>query len=695
MRLSIRNTMFLAVFSFIGMIVASFVFFQFAAARHEEDMMLSKAIGNLKQLITEAVRVIDSYAITKDPAYKERFQDIVEGIQENLGKLEKVFKSEVEDVKGTIERASQFANSVFEGKEESARSVIDRGFKAEKEVLLSAEKVFDRLDERIKKEMRMGFWVNFLGLTLAVVMLFLGMWLLYKISKGFEEVQRGSESFRNMDFTSQMKRSGVKELDEIMKVMDSLAGGWSAFVSRFLAMVNILDGTLRKMLSRIGIFVENTEKLKRFIEKSLEDSVSIADSMEKITGEIMDMVSQVETEINSIEENTEREKENISKIKKTLDRVKDMMDKVSEMGAKMDEVQSYIEGMVKMSKDIENSIQTVTNIADQTNLLALNAAIEAARAGESGKGFAVVADEVRKLAAESRKTAEKISKITSDIVSNISNSSQGFEVLKEEFMKVREEFESVRAAFEESGEKLEGMASNLTKITSQLKSFLEMLKSSSESVIEASEETKKMAEGAKESIEALDEMVSQLRSMERFTMVRDMFNQLAAAMRRIKIRKLEINVDRIMEARDEMSHMFEGMEQVLGIKSFFIDPSGKALRSVEHLNPVCSAAASAECERSRRELLERAKETGSSFGICHAGLLHSVIALKDKEGRVVGGIAMCGALPQNWKDNIRALARVSAMEEKELEKAFKNRMTFTEGEMEEFSKTILDYLKGI
>ncbi|MER2039428.1 MAG: globin-coupled sensor protein [Solibacillus sp.] len=61
-----------------------------------------------------------------------------------------------------------------------------------------------------------------------------------------------------------------------------------------------------------------------------------------------------------------------------------------------------IEKLAEISKEMEQTMGIVTNIANQTNLLALNAAIEAARAGEAGKGFGVVAGEVRKLSEQTK-----------------------------------------------------------------------------------------------------------------------------------------------------------------------------------------------------------------------------------------------------------------------------------------------------
>jgi len=95
-----------------------------------------------------------------------------------------------------------------------------------------------------------------------------------------------------------------------------------------------------------------------------------------------------------------------------------------EMGmlkVKVEEIAEQIISLNQQTNQIGNISALVTDLANQTNMLALNASVEAVRAGDQGKGFAVVAAEIRRMADESKKSAQNINRIVTDIQTAINS----------------------------------------------------------------------------------------------------------------------------------------------------------------------------------------------------------------------------------------------------------------------------------
>ncbi|WP_374702737.1 methyl-accepting chemotaxis protein [Bacillus sp. V5-8f] len=182
---------------------------------------------------------------------------------------------------------------------------------------------------------------------------------------------------------------------------------------------------------------------------------------------------------------------------------------------------SVIRSLGQRSKEINNIVGVITQIADQTNLLALNAAIEAARAGEHGKGFAVVADEVRKLAEESRKSAEQIT----EMITVIQDETDQAVVSMEEQNRNTDEgltfTEGADVAFKQIQTSIEAVTSQVQDVSSAILDLQglggEILKAIDhvQTIAETSvASTQQVSAGTEENVAAIEEVSASAQSLE-------------------------------------------------------------------------------------------------------------------------------------------------------------------------------------
>ncbi|HEY9810958.1 MAG TPA: methyl-accepting chemotaxis protein [Halomicronema sp.] len=95
--------------------------------------------------------------------------------------------------------------------------------------------------------------------------------------------------------------------------------------------------------------------------------------------------------------------------------VQESLEEMERLKIKVEAISEEIGHLSEQTRQIGNISKLVSSLANQTNMLALNAAVEAVRAGDYGKEFAVVAKEIRTLADQSKKSAESINNLVTNL----------------------------------------------------------------------------------------------------------------------------------------------------------------------------------------------------------------------------------------------------------------------------------------
>jgi len=181
---------------------------------------------------------------------------------------------------------------------------------------------------------------------------------------------------------------------------------------------------LEKLRHDFNVAAENLETL---IQRVLDSAQIISAGSNDITNTADNLASRTEQQAASLEETTAAVALVTTTVRKTAEGAEAARAVVGKAVADAAASRAVVERAVKAMSAIETSsreinqiIGVIDEIAFQTNLLALNAGVEAARAGDAGRGFAVVASEVRALAQRSAEAAKEIKNL-------ISTSTQGVE----------------------------------------------------------------------------------------------------------------------------------------------------------------------------------------------------------------------------------------------------------------------------
>ncbi len=205
----------------------------------------------------------------------------------------------------------------------------------------------------------------------------------------------------------------------------------------------------------------------------------LADGASEQAGAIQQLIATVSNVTSIAEENAEGAVGAAKAAKSSAESAAKSREEINALREAMDRISTT-------SKEIENIIAAIEDIASQTNLLSLNASIEAARAGEAGRGFAVVADQIGKLATDSAQSAVTTRELIAKSLSEIENGNQIVDQTMGEIASVLESMEQFSNLVDGAAESSKQQAAMMKEIEEGIEHISSVVENNSASAQENS-----------------------------------------------------------------------------------------------------------------------------------------------------------------------------------------------------------------
>lgn len=290
-----------------------------------------------------------------------------------------------------------------------------------------------------------------------------------------------AEDFRNMNETLTeiiqdagylMSEMGEGNFNVNTSSEDSYVGEFKNLIVSMRKMNRQMDMTLRNIDSAAEQVSAGADQLARGAQALAEGATEQAGAVEELTATIEN--------VNMISEQNAKGSEAAAAM-------------ISEAAAgaqrSQEELKELTEAMTRISdtsKEIQNIIAAIEDIASQTNLLSLNASIEAARAGEAGRGFAVVADQIGKLASDSAQSAVSTKELIEKSLYEIENGNAITEKTVAAFNNILKKMYEFAEVAKQSSEESRNQSEMLDQIEKGIAQIAQVVQSNSASAQETS-----------------------------------------------------------------------------------------------------------------------------------------------------------------------------------------------------------------
>jgi Methyl-accepting chemotaxis protein (MCP) signalling domain/Cache domain len=229
-------------------------------------------------------------------------------------------------------------------------------------------------------------------------------------------------TFRKLDGMQELPWTAVTTIDEqaayaeLQGLLWTILGGagFTALLTLGLTtlfadrLTNYIQKTIASITNSANEIVDTVQSQEITVNQQANTAIETTNTINQLESLSSQSAAQAASSATGARQALSLSEEGTLAVQQTLRGMSDLRDNV-------DEIAAQVVNLGEQTGQITTISDLVSDLAKQTNMLALKAAVEAARVGEQGKGFGVVAGEIRKLAEESKKSAEKINNLATDI----------------------------------------------------------------------------------------------------------------------------------------------------------------------------------------------------------------------------------------------------------------------------------------
>lgn len=491
-------------------------------------------IWTMRQSMTSVRRYLNNIIIVET---QEDYDRVASGLNDDITelttamnellKLAPQFESKVQDVKALMEKAAPYRQEIMDLSAKFEAQANEKAYdiyinhyapifeEANQIVEIIHQEVEKGIDARFDKAQstRLNSLIMVLIILSISIVLTIGAILVITraITRPIKEIEAAMNSlsegdiqnavitYESKDELGLLSESIRKTISRISFIIADLSGGLGEVAKGNFAVSSKGEqyyiGEYKPLADSLNKIIRDLSNILSQINSAADQVASgseqVSDGAKVLSDGTAEQASSIEELMATITEISEQVSTNAQNAQQATIKASLVGEEVEASNIRMKDMVSAMSAISESSKQIENIIKTIEDIATQTNLLSLNASIEAARAGEAGKGFAVVANEVSELASKSAEASQNTSQLIQISLKAVENGSKIVDETAQTLKTVVNSVSDVNSSIQKISEASKEQAQSIAQVSmgvDEIASVVQINSATAEESAAASEE---------------------------------------------------------------------------------------------------------------------------------------------------------------------------------------------------------------